>query len=798
MKRILLVLTGLLPILSIAQSNQRREIPYFQCQVPDRSGISYLPLQDYSVDVKIAGIIADVQLKQTFVNSFNTPLEVTYVFPGSVNSAVYGLEMKIGERTVVANIEKRNEARQIYQTAVQDGHRASLLEQVRPNVYQMMVGNIMPQDTIEVLLKYTEYVENQDDTYQLLVPTTIGDRYSGENRRRESMPVDPAYITGSRSPYPLHISVNLASPVPINQVNSNTHKIDLNVLDQNHWKIDLNPSETYAANRDFILNYRLRGDNPKSGLLLHEGEQENFFMLQIQPPKSVAINKVPPREYLFVVDVSGSMQGFPMSIAKDLMVELLEDLRPNDIFNVILFEFGDSQLFGSSQLATTNNIKKASRFMRTRMAGGGTNMASALRNVYRSIDDSPTSRSVILITDGHIEAEKKVFQEIRNNLYKVNVFAFGIGPSVNHYLIKNVASAGMGEEFIVTDPAFASKQATALTSYIKRPALTNILIDFQGNDDYDLSPTSLQDVLSGRPLTVFGKYRGDFTDAISVSGYSGQETYQETIVPPSIKYQNPALTYLWARNRLKDMELFGIEGLDQKYAMTNIGLKYHLLTKYTSFVAVDSEVANISNQLASMKQPLAKPFNPTPSNFQYALRPGAARSRVNATGAVSRAAGYSEINVFLPPQTKVSAPVTLIRWQNNGSDPENYTVTVENIYNEELLRIETKDDHFWLNFEELNDNSNFKGYLIKISNGVDSVNEIGVKLINGAGSNYRDLYNLNFTFTLEEYLTAISDLERQDLHVDALTLAEIALTLYPKDEELREIHEMIWYKLDLY
>merc|ERR1712000_112425 len=159
----------------------KRSIPYFECHVPEHTGVSRLPLQSYSVDARIAGTIADVNLTQTFINSFNTPLEVTYVFPGSSKSAVYGLTMKIGERIVVAEIQEKFKARETYTEAVQEGKRASLLEQVRPNVFQMTVGNIMPQDTIEVTLQYTEYVESIDGQYQFMVPTTIGERYSGEN-----------------------------------------------------------------------------------------------------------------------------------------------------------------------------------------------------------------------------------------------------------------------------------------------------------------------------------------------------------------------------------------------------------------------------------------------------------------------------------------------------------------------------------------------------------------------------------------------------------------------------------------
>ncbi|WP_258101153.1 VIT and vWA domain-containing protein [Marinoscillum pacificum] len=791
MTRLIVLLVALLPNALSAQQTKsiKRSIPYFECHVPEHTGVSRLPLQSYSVDSRIAGTIADVNLTQTFINSFNTPLEVTYVFPGSSKSAVYGLTMKIGERIVVAKIQEKYKARETYTEAVQEGKRASLLEQVRPNVFQMTVGNIMPNDTIEVTLQYTEYVESIDGQYQLMIPTTIGERYGGENHGEQSH-VTPSYVLSNESPYSVAIQVAIASPVPIAEAKSNTHRIDLNVSDQHHWTTQLSQTEQFAGNRDFILEYRLRGEALASGLLLHEGETENFFMLQIQPPKYVAKEAVPPREYLFVVDVSGSMHGFPMETAKELMFNLLDDLRPNDLFNVLPFAGASDKLFRESQLATTDNIKKAQRYMRSRISGGGTNMASAFRDVYRSMPETPYSRSIILITDGHIEAEQKVFREIRENLNKANVFAFGIGSSVNHFLIEGVARAGMGEEFIVTHAALASEKVNQLANYIKRPALTNIKIDFKDNKVYDFSPISIPDVLSDRPLTIYGKFEGSMTDDIIIFGNTGSDPYHETVnTPNDSSLTNPALRYLWARNKLQDLDDFYENRNELKYEVTNIGLKYHLLTPYTSFVAMDNEVANISPMMASLKQPLALPDNPGYNQNSY-------RGRMNATGAVSRASGSSEIQAFLPVQSEVSGPISLLRWQNNGTPSNMYTVVIEDIYNNELVREEVFEEYYWINYEAFNAPMGY--YLIKIHARDEASSEIGIKHLNTNVSAFNKLFDLNIKYPIDEYLSAIDSLYQSGMNVDAITLTEITIMHYPDSLEIIEIRERIWVELGLY
>lgn len=761
------------------QQSGNRPAPYMQCHFNGQKDPSYLPLQDFAINAEIAGSIADVTLTQTFVNTFNVPLEVRYVFPGSTKSAIYDLTMTVGDRIVHADIQEKYQARTTYQKAVDTGYRASLLEQTRPNVFQMNVGNIMPRDTIIVSLKYTEFIESINGYYQFVVPTTIGERYAGENQG-EAEPVITSYVPSSQSPYPLHIDIELNSPVPIGQVRSSTHKIDFNMIDPMKWTVSLNPTEQYAANRDFIFEYQLRGAELESGVLLHKGTTENFFMVQIQPPKQVSYTEVPPREYLFVLDVSGSMQGFPMATAKDLLEVLLEDLKPNDIFNIIPFEFASSKLFTTSQLATPDNIKRAKRFMRMRMSSGGTNMASAFRDVYESITDEPISRSIVLITDGQVEAEKRVFQEIRNNLYKANVFAFGIGVSVNRYLIEGVANAGMGEAFMVTNSVYAREKAMALANYIKRPALTNIQVNFTDNLVYEISPPSLPDVLSERPLTIYGKYEGEMTDKIVISGTTGSGVYQKIIYPPKDSEFNPALKYLWARSRLKDIEDFGA-GIDQQRAITELGLKYSLLTTYTSFVAVDSEVANVTNQRIAMNQPLAKPANPVRSNSY--------RQRLNATGAVSRAADNRDFNIYLPAQSDVTAPVILLSWNDDGPGP--YTITVSDIFNQVIFTKEVIDQFAWLEFKDFEYDRGL--YLVEVTNqNGETSGEIGLKKSNGLGDHYRELYNTSFGFAHNDYLQAINDLINSQLIVDAFTLVEIAVMNYPESATLQDKRNEIW------
>ena len=328
---------------------------------------------------------------------------------------------------------------------------------------------------------------------------------------------------------------------------------------QGRAELVLADSEQFSGNRDFILRYRLAGQEIASGLLLYQGRDENFFLLMAEPPQAVAIDDVPSREYIFVVDVSGSMNGFPLDTGKKLMSDLADVLRPSDTFNVVVFANGSETFSRSSVPATRANLTRALQFIGGKNGGGGTELLAALQRAV-AIPRQPTvSRSIVLLTDGYIEAEADVFDYVRNQLDDANFFAFGIGSSVNRFLIEGVARAGLGEPFVVTEPTEAAAAATQLRRYIDSPVLTDIDLKFSGFDVYDVEPKKIPDLFASRPIVVFGKWRGDASGSIEISGKTGREQYRTSIVvaPESADVRHAALRHLWARTRIADLADFG-------------------------------------------------------------------------------------------------------------------------------------------------------------------------------------------------------------------------------------------------
>ncbi len=619
--RLLAILTAVLSFLfgamAYAQSNEsddRTLSPYFFVKSDDPE-IEQLPLKSTSANVNISGVIADVQVTQIYKNEGKRSLEAVYVFPASTKAAVYGMKMTIGERVINAKISKREEARREYEKAREQGKSASLLEQQRPNVFQMNIANIMPGDEIRVELNYTELLVPTDRVYEFVYPTVVGPRYS--NQRVETASPSERWVQnpylhqGEMPNYDFDIAITLAAGVPIREITCTSHKVSASFDGPTMATIRLDQSEHFGGNRDYILRYRLDGDQLQSGLLLYEGERENFFLLMMQPPKGVTQREIPGREYIFIVDVSGSMHGFPIDISKKLLNKLIGNLLPTDRFNVLLFSGGSSVMSEQSVPATPENIQKALNLIDRQQGGGGTELLPAFRRALALKKPEGYSRTIVIATDGYVTVEEEVFDLLRKNLGDANVFPFGIGASVNRHIIEGMARVGMGEPFIITKPEEALKKAEHFRTLIQSPVLTQVKIRFQGFVTYDVEPLSVPDVLAERPVVAFGKWRGQPKGKITLSGTSGGGPYRDVIDVQSVRplKNNKALRYLWARHRIAILSDYNkLRPNDERVKeVTELGLAYNLLTAYTSFVAVDTEVRNRTGQQTTVRQPLPIP-----------------------------------------------------------------------------------------------------------------------------------------------------------------------------------------------
>jgi Ca-activated chloride channel family protein len=575
-------------------------------------GVEALPLESTKADVHISGVIADVVVRQTYRNDGDKTISARYVFPASTRAAVYGMKMKIGTRVIEAKIKEREEARKEYEEAKAAGKTASLLEQDRPNVFSMNVANILPKDRIEVELRYTELLVPTDGVYELVYPTVVGPRYASETLDKTAADnkfVKSGYLHAGATPtYAFDINVSVAAGMKIQQLDSPSHAIKSSFGANNMNATVSLDNGAATGNKDFVLRYRLAGDDIASGLLLFPGAKENFFLMMVQPPRRPAIEQIPAREYVFIIDVSGSMHGFPLDTTKVLMRDLLGKLRPTDRFNVMLFSGGSALFSDKSVDADKDKINDAIAFIDRETGGGGTELLPALKRAMAlPAVAKDVSRTFVVVTDGYIAEETAMFDQVRSHLGQANVFAFGIGSSVNRFLVDGIAKAGQGEPFVVLDPTKAKDAATRFRAYVESPVLAQVKVAFDGLATYDVQPQVLPDVFANRPVVVFGKYKGTPSGKITLTGVSGRGRFVSTIdastVSPDAK--NSALSFLWARAKISELSDF-YQGDANKKQVVELGLKYNLLTKFTSFIAVH-QVARADGNSTDVDQPLPMP-----------------------------------------------------------------------------------------------------------------------------------------------------------------------------------------------
>lgn len=623
------LLTASLPVLAALQwptDKDKVEAPRFE--VPE--GTSF-PLQSTRHDVEVVGPVASVRITQTYVNESDALLDASYVFPGSTRSAVAALEMRIGDRVVKADLRKKEEAREIFEQARRDGLRASLLEQDRPNVFRMGLTNIRPHEKVEVTLSYTELLEPEGGRFELILPGVVAPRFGGETEglgERPSLPSGPANPAWTAD-------VRLSDGLAVTEVESPTHAISPRVDGQGRVQVEAST----AGDRELVLHWRLGAQSvPEAGLSLYEGDDERFFMLTVAPPKRMDAGQIPPREIAFVLDVSCSMRGFPLDVAKSVMKESLSELRPSDHFNILFFAGSGWTLSDVPLAATAHNIEAAMETVSRQHGGGGTQLVRALDQIASLPRAQGLARTVVVVTDGLVSFEKAAFAKVREKLGGSRLFTFGIGSNINRMLVEGLARAGGGTFHVAHDANEARKEAPRLVQAMGAPVLTDLSLQIEGLDAYDLEPPVLPDLYADRPVVVVGKYRGTPKGKIRLSAHAADRSFVRAVDVASTRVmaENAALRPLWARRKLQriaDDRALVDGGADPK-TITRLGLKYGLLTDYTSFVAVDSEGGAAQGDKRTVEQPAPHPHGMSSGDI------GVRTTGAGSGGMQMRARGY--------------------------------------------------------------------------------------------------------------------------------------------------------------
>ncbi len=639
---------------------------------PDSGSTVDFPLKHTKVYARVTGNVARVEVQQLYENPSDARLEAIYAFPLPANAAVTDMYFRIGNRVVYGEVKRKREARETYEQARAEGKTAALTEQERPNLFTQSVANIPPRQSVAVVLRYVHEVPFDDGRYLFVFPTTIGPRYipgtpigqqaGGRAADTDAVPdasrITPPVVTGGRSGHDVEILVRLSPGAAFHDVAAKSHRIVTGVDGDGGRLVGL-AEDDRVPNKDFVLAYRPAGMQPEARALAQHEKGSDYMMLFVQPPAQVAEHHVRPKEMVFLVDKSGSMSGEPLETARGLILQALERMGPEDTFQLVAFDGAAYMMSPRPMANTAENVAAARHWLQTLEGGGGTEMLRGILTALTPPEDPNRLRMVVFCTDAFIGNEEQILRAIDENRGGARVFAFGIGSSVNRYLIEGMARVGRGASEIVLSGEGLDEAVARLYKRLDRPLLTDLELSFRGMEVTELYPERLPDLFAGQPLVVVGRYRRtDGPPAVELKGKLGTRPYRRELLLELQRApeEQPVVGTLWARRKIDHLSFRNrhVQPEDVE-AIAELGLRFKLVTAYTSFVAVEKEL------LADPGLPLTQVLMPNelPKGVSMKGIFGAGSGETEATVTPSRVKpGDPEIRVRAPLGT-AAVEVTL-------------------------------------------------------------------------------------------------------------------------------------------
>ncbi|MEJ2912332.1 marine proteobacterial sortase target protein [Pseudoalteromonas sp. C12FD-1] len=572
----------------------------------DSSGASVAPaiILKSDANMTLTGLINHVVVKQTYQNDNPFAVNARYVFPLPDESAVHAMTMRIGERVIKGQIDKKVEAEKKYQAAKKAGKQAALVRQQRANMFITNVANIGPGEQVVIELEYQEIIDYSSGTFAIRFPTTITPRYhaiSGEVEFNEQnqAPVktapsgwlSPVYSIQSAayndddapsSKFSLNIDIDVG--LELVDINSKFHNVDIHNPAFGQYTVALN--EQNAINRDFVLEFKpLQKESAQAAFFTQQFDNGDRYGLAMLMPPGDHFTQTQrlPREMVFVVDTSGSMHGQSMEQAKKALFYALSLLDSDDSFNIIGFDNVVTPMSDSPLIASDFNLRRAERFIYSLEADGGTEIQGALDAVLDGSRFEGFVRQVVFLTDGSVSNENALFKNIQRKLCDSRLFTVGIGSAPNSFFMRRAADIGKGSFTFIGSTHEVQPKMQQLFDKLAHPAITNLTLSDESTNRLDFWPSPLPDLYFGEPIMVAIKLND--TNQITLSGQTAQG-------PLNIKLsaQNSAnakgIDKLWARQKIKSLLLYN-DRQSVKNEVQELALTHQLLSPFTAFIAIE-------------------------------------------------------------------------------------------------------------------------------------------------------------------------------------------------------------------
>jgi len=568
------------------------------------------PTQQTDVEMLVTGPIVRTQVTQRFSNPGAQWAEAIYAFPLPEEAAVDRLAMRIGERLVQGVIMEKAQARQTYETARQQGKRSALVQQHRPNLFTTSVANIPPNGEIEVRIEYQDLVTWRDDRFSLRFPMAVTPRYRPRAPDKlveedigltsgwavlpgeipNAVPLDPDPDPESPLLNPVSMRVTLDAGLPLAEIASPTHEIRSEATGQGGVTVSFTRGEV-AADRDFVLEWRpVAGQAPRAAFFTERTDAGDYALMLIMPPAANAPLAEIARELILVIDTSGSMGGASIRQARAALHTAIEQLTPGDTFNVIQFNSSSEALFGQSLPANSTNKRLALGYVDALKAHGGTEIRGALERAFAlSPGDDQRLTQVLFVTDGAVSNEAELLAYINQSVGDRRLFTVGIGSAPNAHFMAEAALFGRGDHIYIGRIDEVRQKMEALLDRLEHPALTAIRLTL--SNQADVLPDPMPDLYAGEPIVAVMRLSEDVV-RIDIEGQLGNTLWRSGLTPTQTESEAPlrGLGVHWARQKIQHWMRALVRGGDPEQTrqqVLDLALRHHLVSQYTSLVAVD-------------------------------------------------------------------------------------------------------------------------------------------------------------------------------------------------------------------
>ncbi len=590
------------------------------------------------VDANVSGMVASVLVTQEFENPFTERAEAIYVFPLPDNAAVDQLTLMVGQRVIKGVVKKREDARRDYERAKSEGRRAALLDQERPNVFTQSVANLLPGERVKVVLRYVAPLRYDDGSFEFNFPMVVGPRYipgqalPGQPQGNGCSPDTDRVLDASRITPPqertgrdISVRVHLDAGFPIEDLSSVSHRLVVERGSMRTAEVELAAGDR-VPNKDFILRWKVAGRELRAMVMATRGQDGGYLALVAQPETPEAHRTPVPKEMVFVIDTSGSMEGPPLAAEKAFIRRAMAAMNPDDTFLLVDFADRASSFHASPLPNTPRNVERALSYLEALPSGGGTNQLQGIRAALGRPADPQRMRTVLFLTDGFIGNEAEILAEVQRTIGSARIYSLGVGSSANHYLLGRLAEVGRGfYQYLRPD----EEQAPAIERFVRRiarPMVTDLEIDWGGLQVTEVLPKVLPDLFDNQPLVVLAKYAQPGRGRVVVRGRtsgSARELALDVDLPVQ-DAESHAIATCWARARIEELERlqYGGEKAEVIRQITSLGLEHQLVTAYTSFIALEeTTAADPRSALRTVAEPVEPPELTVATNLRPEAKP---------------------------------------------------------------------------------------------------------------------------------------------------------------------------------